>query len=278
MNMTDTLVNGIKTTNVSCFNRGLQFGDGLFETIAIFKGDILQWPFHWQRFVEGCARLSLPVPSEQLIFDEIKSVIGKQDKEVAKFTYTRGESKRGYAFNEIPATRIITRSDWPLFNEVNQTKGISLYSCCTRLAHQPLLAGIKHLNRLENVMARHEWQNTQFSEGLLQDVNGLLIEGTMSNLFVIKDQEVFTPNLINCGVAGVTRRRIIESAGDYSVTVCDVKESLLAEADEAFMCNSLIGIWPINQVGKHFFSTEQSGNPVTRYYQKRLNTGYELVI
>jgi len=267
------LINGEQVSAVSCQDRGLQFGDGLFETIAVLDGEIMHWSKHWQRLSSGCERLFISSPDESILVQEIRSLIdSKLQKQVIKLIYTRGESERGYKFGDIKPTRILSQSAWPEFNPQNADEGIELYLCKTRIAHQPLLAGLKHLNRLENVLARHEWQECKYAEGLMFDLNDIVIEGTMSNLFMVKDGKLETPDLSRCGVAGITRQRILDAAKEESmnINICDINEKSLFEADEIFMCNSLIGIWPVKKIGEHNFATYNDVNSITRFLQQKI--------
>jgi len=269
------LVNGEVNTTVSCQDRGLQFGDGLFETIAVLNGEIMHWSKHWQRLAAGCERLFIPAPDEAILVNEIHSLLDNLQQQVIKLIVTRGVSERGYKFEDIKPTRIMIRSAWPEYNLQNAEEGIELYLCKTRLAHQPLLAGLKHLNRLENILARHEWQSDKFAEGLMCDLNGLVIEGTMSNIFVVKNGKLKTPNLSHCGVAGITRQRILEAAEkeNIAVEVCEISKDYLLEADEIFICNSLIGIWPVKKIAAHYFETGNGVNSMTRLLQQKINLG-----
>ena len=267
------LVNGENKATVSCQDRALQFGDGLFETIAVLNGELIHWSKHWQRLSSGCERLFIPTPDESVLIQEIRSLIdNKQQKQVIKLIYTRGVSERGYKFGDIEPTRIVCQSAWPEFNPKNAEVGIELYLCKTRLSQQPLLAGLKHLNRLENVLARHEWQDNKYAEGLMFDLNNLVIEGTMSNLFMVKNGELKTPDLSRCGVAGITRQRILDVAKEENIdiNIFDINEKSLFEADEIFMCNSLIGIWPVKKIGEHKFDTRNDSNSITRFLQQKI--------
>jgi len=267
------LVNGESNSTVSCLDRGLQFGDGLFETIAVRVGEIMHWPRHWQRLLLGCERLYIPPPNQTELFTEISSLIAPKQNQVIKVIYTRGQSSRGYAFTELESNRIVLQFSWPLFDEANYEQGIDIFQCETRLAHQPLLAGLKHLNRLENVLARHEWSDAQFAEGIIKDIKGCVVEGTMSNVFLVKDNKLITPDLTQCGVAGITRQRIIEIAQENQITIHigAVTEELLFDADEMFVCNSIIGVWPVRKMADKRFDTRRHSNPVTRLLQKRVN-------
>jgi 4-amino-4-deoxychorismate lyase len=140
--------------------------------------------------------------------------------------------------------------------------------CDLRLALQPRLAGIKHLNRLEQIMARAEWEE-QYEEGLLLDYNGQLIEGTMSNLFLVRDRALYTPSLDSCGVAGVVRSVVLDLAVESGVRAARQALTLtdLEAAQEVFLCNSLIGIWPVVSVADQFDFTV---GPLTQALQGAL--------
>ena len=267
------LINGKSEKNLSCLDRGLQYGDGLFETIVFRNGKLQNWSLHWQRLTSGCERLTLPIPEQEEILDEIGQVTNNADSAVVKILYTRGVGGRGYAFSEMMPTRIIMQFPLPQHPEENSSEGVNLYLCKTRLAHQPLLAGLKHLNRLENVLARNEWNDTKYAEGLLCCTNGSVIEGTMSNIFMVKNGMLYTPELSQCGVRGVTRTRIIQFAKEKKIKVAEDNLSLddLQHADEIFVCNSVIEIWPVKNIADNDFPTSPNSNPVTRQLQNLLN-------
>src|SRR5690606_31058408 len=135
----------------------------------------------------------------------------------------------------------------------------------TRLAEQPLLAGLKHLNRLEQVLARAEWQDTRYAEGLLCDVSGRIVEGVFSNLFLVRGGVLQTPALTRCGVAGVMRAELLEYAASLGVpcAVGDYERADLLVADEIFVCNSLYGVWPV----RRFAGRDWPVGPLTRTLQ-----------
>ncbi len=267
------LINGKPEQTLSCLDRGLQYGDGLFETIALRNGKLQNWSLHWQRLTIGCERLYLPFPEEEKILDDIGQVTSGVESAVVKILYTRGVGGRGYAFSEVTPTRIIMQFPLPKYPDTNSNEGVNLYLCKTRLAHQPLLAGLKHLNRLENVLARNEWDDTKYAEGLLCCTKGSVIEGTMSNIFMVKNKMLYTPELSQCGVRGVTRTRIIQLAEENKMKVVEDNLSLddLWQADEIFICNSIIRIWPVKNIADFNFSTSPNLNPVTRQLQHLIN-------
>jgi 4-amino-4-deoxychorismate lyase len=157
----------------------------------------------------------------------------------------------GYRVPEkVVPRRILQLHPWPDFPPAAGEAGVAVRLCATRLCHNPQLAGIKHLNRLEQVLARREWDEPQIGEGLLLDVDGRLVEGTMSNLFLVREQLLLTPDLRRCGVAGIMRSIILEQAERQSLRaeIRALDSADLLAADEVFLCNSLIGIWPVRAV------------------------------
>ena len=246
------LVNGNQTDVISVKDRGLQYGDGVFETIAVKNGDLLLWNLHWQRLQSGCARLNIEAPIEEMLLQEIDQLKTSSEKYVIKIIITRGAGGRGYRYSDMSANRVLMRSEWPEY-QVDISSGISLFVCETTIARQPRLAGIKHLNRLENILARNEWYSEEYAEGLMLSDEGKVIEGTMSNVFFVKDEQLHTPNLSHCGVDGVVRKAILQHAGALGIKV-QLGEFTLQDflsADEIFMSNSLLGIWPVRKLKTH---------------------------
>jgi len=249
-------VNGVPSERVSARDRGLAYGDGLFESISIRQGRPRLLGRHLQRLQLGCQRLQIPLEIDSLR-TEISGFALQVGDGVAKLIVTRGDGMRGYAVPQPQQTlRILLSSPLPNYPSGNAEQGIKLFSCTTRLAEQPLLAGIKHLNRLEQVIARAEWQTPDYAEGLMRDQSGRVIEGVFSNLFMVASGQLLTPSLQRCGVSGVMRAEIIEQATRLGIP-CEVRdvgyEELLA-ADEVFLCNSLYGIWPVREMDGHLWN------------------------
>lgn len=246
-----TLVNGQASVSLPVADRGLQYGDGLFETLALRHGEPLLWDRHLQRLDDGCRRLGLPVPDAGLLRADVARIAGTDARAVAKIIVTRGTAGRGYRSEKSgPATRIVQRLPWPVHPGAAGTEGVSVRWCETRLARQARLAGLKHLNRLEQVLARAEWQD-DYAEGLMCDTDGLVIEGTRTNLFLVRDDGTLaTPDLSQSGVAGVMRAQILDSAAAMGMTcvIQAVTTDMVEAAQELFLTNSLIGIWPIRQI------------------------------
>ncbi|UVE19247.1 aminodeoxychorismate lyase [Pseudomonas sp. LS44] len=248
-----TWVDGCPSETLPVQDRGLAYGDGLFETIGVKNGQPLLLARHLSRLKEGCARLALPCDVD-LVHSELLRFCALIGEGVAKLIVTRGDGVRGYAPSvSAQARRILQASPWPDYPAKNAEHGVRLFSCQTRLAEQPLLAGLKHLNRLEQVLARAEWQDFEHAEGLMLDVSGRVIEGVFSNLFLIKDGILATPDLQRCGVAGVMRAELLAqcSARGITAVVRDISYAELLDADEIFLCNSLYGIWPVRALLDH---------------------------
>lgn len=232
-------------------DRGFQYGDGLFETLKIVEGKAPHWPRHFRRLKKGCERLSLALPEQRLLEAEIERACSGVNEGVLKIILTRGCGQRGYAMpDEVHVTRVVSVSPLPQYPLSHQREGIALMVCQTPLGLNPALAGIKHLNRLEQVLARAEFKDPAISEGLMLDAEGHVIEGTMSNVFCARKDALFTPDLSRCGVEGLMRERVMEAARKTGNKVVVAHMSLddIRQADEVFVCNSLIGIWPVRQL------------------------------
>lgn len=201
------------------------------------------------RLFLGEQRLRLPHQDQARLYREAISLIPTGDeKGVIKLIVTRGVGGRGYRPQEIvESQRIISFHPRPEISSSWYMKGIRLRVCDTRLGRNSLLAGIKHLNRLEQVLARMEWDDAEIAEGLMLDELDCVIEGTQSNLFFLKAGQLITPDLTHCGVAGVMRKLVLELAADLGIPckVARVRLEDLASADAIFITNSLLGICPV---------------------------------
>ena len=247
------LVNGKQSDTVSVHDRGLLYGDGVFETIAIRNGNIEFFEQHLQRLAKGCESLLIPKPDIETIRQEAQSLRKDKANQVLKIIITRGQSERGYQIpdNQQP-TRIIELAPLPDYPSEYTTDGVSVMLCQHRLGINPALAGIKHLNRLEQVLARNEIKNTNFAEGLMMDLNSHIIEGTMTNIFAVKAGKLTTPDLSGCGVAGVMRAVMLELAEEDNIpcNIVKITQADLLSSDEIFLTNSLIGVWPVRNIGE----------------------------
>lgn len=239
-----TLVNGHPAESVDALDRGLAYGDGVFRTLRTEAGQPLWWRDQYAKLAADCAALMLPCPDEALLRAEVCRVAAAGEG-VAKIMITRGAGARGYALPVGQAsTRIVLSAPLPAHARPGAPADIAARWCTLRLARQPRLAGIKHLNRLENVLARAEWDDPAVFEGLLCDDSGAVIGGVMSNLVIAKVGELFTPDLGQCGVAGVARTRLLRAMERRGIPVHIgrlLPDAILA-ADEVMLCNSVIGV------------------------------------
>lgn len=268
------LLNGQSADSIDLLDRGLHYGDGLFETIAVINEQPLCWDKHLQRLLSGCARLKFDFNDAELLESEVISICKNIDRAVLKITLTAGIGGRGYkrSSTELKPTRLLATHPWPEYPDNYSTQGIQACLCSSRLGHNPGLAGIKHLNRLEQVLARTEWDDANTMEGLMLDIDDNVIEGTMSNLFLVyPDKKLITADVSLCGIQGIVRQYILDNCADISYT-SDVKRLSLDDvysASEMFFCNSVAGIMPVRQLAKHTFPSQLAANEIKQFLISR---------
>jgi len=244
--MLDCLVNGEISSHISAGDRGLHYGDGVFETIAVLRGLPRFWQLHVDRLNIGCTSLGLqPIP-QNVLLREVQTVSAGLSNCVVKIIVTRGESSRGYKpETDAQSCRIVAAYPTP---EMRNDEGINARICNLRLALQPALAGIKHLNRLEQVLARAEWDDPSIEEGILLDPEDHVISGISGNIFLLAGERLLTPRMDRCGVRGVMRSAILHTFKSR----CEQRRitlDMLPEADEVFICNSVRGVIPVKGIG-----------------------------
>ena len=262
-------IDGQPADRLPVSDRGLHYGDGLFETLPVWDGRIPLLDAHLERLHEGCVRLGFRAPADDLLRRELNQAAEGQTRAALKLMITRGSGGRGYRPPENPvATRLLLRYPWPEYPSAWQQEGVVLQICTTRLGSNPALAGLKHLNRLEQVLARAEWGDSgEIQEGLMLDAEGSVVEGTMTNLFAAAPGgPLLTPDLSQAGVAGIMRRHIIEqaSAAGIQLQIRRINPGELMDQHELFVCNSLIGVWPVARLGERRYAV----GPLTRLAQK----------
>ncbi len=268
------LVNGKPGNLISIRDRGLLYGDGVFRTFGASHGKAQQWPLHFRKLQHDCAALGIACPDEALLSAELNNLLAQHPDGVVKLIVTRGEGARGYAPPvAAEATRLWDISPVPEYPADWTTYGIKARLCQLRLGHQRHLAGIKHLNRLENVLAAAELSDAQLpdsgiAEGLLMDTAGNVIGGIRSNLFIVSKGKLVTPDLSRCGVKGVQRDRVMAWATQHkmSLQVRNIGLDEVLHADELFVVNSVIGLWSINEL-EH---CRLNGFPIARQIRKKL--------
>ena len=259
-------MNGQATAAIDAGDRGLQYGDGVFRTLAVRAGRALNWQRHYRLLARDCAMIGLDCPMQDLLAAEVGRVA--TGDATVKVIVTRGASGRGYGYGDgAEPTRIVAA--YPAFADASAARdGVRVRRCSLVLADQPRLAGVKSLNRLENVLARAEWRDPEIREGLLADGGGRLIEGTMSNVFLAAGARLVTPALTRCGVSGAQRERILDiaSAAGIACEVRDVAFDELRGAGEVFLANSLIGVWPVVALDDWHWAP----GPIARHLQERI--------
>ena len=267
--MRAALVNGVAPADaanaIAIADRGLNYGDGLFETMALREGKVRLLDAHMTRLASGCARLKIGYPGTQLLHKEIAGVTGTIREGVVKIVITRGSAGRGYRPPADAApTRIVTLHDLPPASNAE----IKVRWCEMRLSRNPALAGIKHLNRLEQVLAQSECNDAQIEEGLMLDHEGELVCGTSSNIFIVRGGELMTPDLRYCGVHGVMRAEVIKTAKQLGIDVHE--EPLWADnletASEVFVTNAVRGIRSVVMLDELTWSN----GPVTQAIRKAI--------
>jgi len=235
-------------------DRAAAYGDGLFETIAIRDGKPRFWSTHIARLQLGCLRLGIACPSNDSLRADLDSALNLTAVSVeyatAKLVVSAGTGPRGYQrLADSPVIIRVAVFAADTLTAMQYREGVVARLCATRLAIQPQLAGIKSLNRLEQVLARSEWSDPDIFEGLMLDTDKRLICGTMSNVFIATQSSLATPAITRCGVSGIMRSHVLRLLQDAGIdcVVRDVQVDELASADEVFITNSQFGILPLRQ-------------------------------
>lgn len=244
-------VDGAACDQVPADDRGLAYGDGLFETLWVEAGRPRLWPLHLARLGEGCRRLAIPLPQEAVLLDDIRGCSAGFARATVRLSLTRGSGPRGYAPPAVVRPRrLVSAAPASQLQAVDgRMQGLRLHRCETRWAIQPRLAGIKHLNRLEQVLARAEWTDPQIGEGLMLDMEGRVVSATAANLFACIDGRWVTPDLSRCGVAGVARRWLLDRFRD--IEVAELWPRDLVRASELCLSSSLRGVVPVAALAGH---------------------------
>jgi 4-amino-4-deoxychorismate lyase len=246
------IVNGAVADTIPVMDRGLMYGDGVFRTLRVRNGQPELWQRQYAKLAQDCAALDILCPSMPTLEQEARELAAAEPNCVLKIIVSRGEGGRGYGVpSSVQPSRVMVTAPLPEYPAAYATEGVRLHLCEIRMCHQPRLAGIKHLNRLENVLARMEWSDPAMPEGLMLDPDGNVIEGTMSNILFRDGNHLMTPDLGRCGVAGLQRERILDVAPELGlqVQIGHFPLDAVLAADEVLVCNSLIGIWPVRAIG-----------------------------
>jgi 4-amino-4-deoxychorismate lyase len=241
-------VNGRRRSTLDHRDRGLQYGDGLFETMRVRRRRVRLLDYHLERLSEGCRRLGIAAPDGADLRRELERMASGRNEGILKLIVTRGSGPRGYrASGRERATRIATLH---ALAAGIPAAAVRVRLCTTPVSVNAHLAGLKTLNRLDSVLARAEWRNARIWEGLMSDPDGNWVCGTMSNLFVRRGARLATPSLDRCGVAGVMRRWVLENAAGVGLRVDQrpIRSEDLMSAEEIFMSNAVVGIRSVSAI------------------------------
>jgi len=268
--MPDTQINQM----LDMQERGLHYGDGLFETLLKVNADIPLWSSHYQRLKRGCKKLCISLPEEKWLLDKIGAETSGYDSAVVKLIVTRGIGGRGLEMPTVNQTSVfVLRYPYSAIDHSELELDVTI--CHTRLAINPNLAGIKHLNRLDYVLAAIELAEIgNKNEAILRDTDGYIVEGIVSNLFFCLRGEVYTPSLEFAGVEGIMRQQILNYLEDQAIHVnigrfnCD----LLLSASECFLCNNVHGIRPIRAIDNAIFTTGTISQMLMRSFNSKTST------
>lgn len=249
-----TVVDGITSAALPTDDRGLHYGDGVFETIALHGSMPQHWARHLARMEAGARRLGIAPPDEQQWRSDLELALADAPatpRRVLKLILTRGSGGRGYA-PPVPAVprRLLQLTAWPAWPADIAHMGIRLALCGTPLGRNRVLAGIKHLNRLEQVLGAAEVAASEAQEGLMFDDRGVLVEGTRTNVFIVIDGCLLTPVLDEAGIAGIMRSLVLDAARSAGIATQEtqITRDALDHAQEIFVCNSLAGVWPVREL------------------------------
>jgi aminodeoxychorismate lyase len=248
------LINGAKQSKTTVFNRNTQFGDGLFETCVVESKNILFWSYHLARLDKGCEKLGIGKVDESFWLSDIRKAlsISKLNNCVVKIILSRGESLRGYGFvDDIKPVRIVIVSEMP---KAAPRQNLTLDFCESGYASNPKLAGIKHCNRLEQILSRAD---LKCDEGIMLNESDNVISVTQGNIFSIYANTLHTPRLDKCGIEGTRRAIILEIASELGmqINVGPLSVNELMESDEVFISNSVMEIQSITQIGDMSFAS-----------------------
>ncbi len=251
---------------LSAMDRGLNYGDGLFETLLAVNGTIPWWKEHWQRLSLGAERLGIVLPAEDILANAAHKLLVQQ-RQVLKIVVTRGVSGRGYTPGDGPATTVLSTHPVP----GRSARGLHLHWCNTPVSENTALAGIKHLNRLDNVLARAECQKHGKDEGLMCDSQGRVVCATAANIFICQSGVWSTPPIESSGIAGIARARLLGILSDARID--PLRRTQVESAQAVVLCNAVRGIMAVERIGEHRFPVHPEAAELERQF-KALNPAF----
>ena len=245
------IINGIQTSTLDANDRAIQYGDGHFTTLLVKNGQPQLWDYHLMRLQTANQRLFINPLDWAALTQQVSQQASLYSLAVLKVIITRGMGGRGYApGSDANPTWIISVHDFPGHYPQWQQTGIKLGVSTLYLGHQPLLAGLKSLNRLEQVLIKQQAMAMPWDDVLVCDVDGMLVESSAANLFWCRDGQWYTPDLAYCGIEGVMRNCVLDyfSAINQKVTQVRARPDILHDAEAVFVCNSLMELVPVREI------------------------------
>ncbi|MCO7187146.1 MULTISPECIES: aminodeoxychorismate lyase [unclassified Pseudoalteromonas] len=241
---------------VSSRDRGLNYGDGFFTTVKISAGQLERWEGHLKRLAQCASALYFPELDLRALTEQCENASRDVDEGVLKVLITRGEGGRGYSLpDQVQVTTLVSLSAFPDHYARWREDGITLAISDVRLGHQPMLAGLKTLNRLEQVLIKQNAANKATDDVLVMDLQGLVIESSAANILICKDRHWYTPDLSQCGIQGV----YLSSLQLHNpITAVSLNLESVYAADAVYVCNSLMGLVPVRQIDNHHFSLNKA--------------------
>jgi 4-amino-4-deoxychorismate lyase len=258
-------IDGIRGESVALGDRALHYGDGAFTTIRVHAQQACWIAEHLQRLHQSCAGLRLPDLDFAQLRAETEDAARVEHAGIVKVLLSRGDGARGYAPQGATGRRIVFAYALPAADVSVYAEGVKLRHADLVLSQQPALAGYKHANRLEQIMARAEWDDPAIADALLCDAEGRVVSATSANIFARFGTELRTPSLVRAGVAGICRQHVLQSPPPgFSVTVTDMHRDALGTADELFLSNCLRGIVPVRALGDHVYASMSAARSLMR--------------
>nr|WP_245232257.1 aminodeoxychorismate lyase [Thiorhodococcus minor] len=272
------MVNGEQVAeHLPLLDRGLHYGDGLFETVRLHQGRLCQWQRHLDRLLLGAERLGIPAPDSGVLRAEGLRAADGLSEGVLKLILSRGAGGRGYRPPASPdPVRICLSYPAPAAASEDWRRGVAVRYCRAPASINPILAGIKHLNRLDSVLARLEWDDAAVAEGLMLDPFGSIVGGTMTNLFVWDGARLISPLLDRCGIAGTVRGLTLGLAATMGIEclVMRIEPADLRVAAGLFLTNAIIGVWPVRELdGRPFDLAELPWDLIESVYDAARDSG-----
>ena len=246
------LINGSSSKNISPFDRGLSYGDGVFRTFLVKNRNPINWDIHYKKLKLDADIFKIKIPTKKELLLDIKKLFNLNKSYIGKIIITRGTSNQGYQYKKnITSTRILLKINYKKINPSLYLNGVSLKVCKTRVSHNEIYGGAKHLNRIDNVLAKSELNNSVF-DGLMLDKDGFINECVSSNIFARYGKSIIIPKQKNAGVSGVCQEIIIKYSKllGFNFKYQDINLEKLKKADEVIITNSIFGALYVNKIDK----------------------------